>query len=101
MIDRRSLISSGLAALAAPAIVPSAARATQIDPRFAPQQVNFAAPYAPGRLIVLPRAFPLFRDRRDEARRYGVGVGRAGLEFTGTPTIDVKKKWPPGDPPTR
>ena len=29
-----------------------------------------------------------------EARRYGVGVGRAGLEFTGTATIDVKKKWP-------
>ncbi|MEL6376887.1 MAG: L,D-transpeptidase, partial [Pseudomonadota bacterium] len=24
----------------------------------------------------------------------GCGVGKAGLEFTGTATIDVKKKWP-------
>ncbi len=28
------------------------------------------------------------------ARRYGVGVGRAGLEFTGTAEIAVKKEWP-------
>ena len=95
MIDRRFLIASGLAALAAPAIVPGAARATQIDPKFAPQQVNFATPYEPGRLIVLPRAhFLYFVTAPGEARRYGVGVGRAGLEFTGTATIDVKKKWP-------
>lgn len=95
MIDRRSLIASGLAALAAPAIMPDAARAFEIDPKFAPQQVNFAAPYAPGHMIVLPRAhFLYFVTAPGEARRYGVGVGRAGLEFTGTATIDVKKKWP-------
>ena len=28
------------------------------------------------------------------ARRYGVGVGKAGLEFTGTAVIQVKKEWP-------
>lgn len=95
MLNRRSLIASGLAALAAPALVPGVARAFDIDPKFTPQQVNFAAPYAPGQLIVLPRAhFLYFVTAPGEARRYGVGVGRAGLEFTGTATIDVKKKWP-------
>ena len=26
--------------------------------------------------------------------RYGVGVGKAGLEFQGTATIQAKRKWP-------
>ena len=95
MINRRSLVVSGLAALAAPALVSAPAHAAQIDPKFAPQQVAFAAGYAPGRLIVVPRAhFLYFVTAPGEARRYGVGVGRAGLEFTGTATIDVKKTWP-------
>jgi lipoprotein-anchoring transpeptidase ErfK/SrfK len=95
MIDRRSLVASGLAALAAPALATGPARAAQIDPKFAPQQVRFAAAYAPGHLVVVPRAHFLYLvTAPGEARRYGVGVGRAGLEFTGTATIDVKKKWP-------
>jgi lipoprotein-anchoring transpeptidase ErfK/SrfK len=95
MIDRRFLIVSGLAALAAPALLPARARAFQLDPIFAPQQVAFSEAYEPGRLIVLPRAHFLYLvTAPGEARRYGVGVGRAGLEFTGTATIDVKKKWP-------
>ena len=95
MIDRRALIVTGLAALAAPAIVPARGRAAQLDPQFEPQQVTVTDTYAPGRLIVLPRAhFLYFVTAPGEARRYGVGVGRAGLEFTGTATIDAKKKWP-------
>jgi len=95
MIDRRSLVVSGLAALAAPAVLTGRARAFQIDPVFAPQQVGFTDAYPPGHLVVLPRAhFLYFVTAPREARRYGVGVGRAGLEFTGTATIDVKKKWP-------
>ncbi|MET4101117.1 lipoprotein-anchoring transpeptidase ErfK/SrfK [Roseovarius sp. MBR-78] len=95
MIDRRSLLASGLAALAAPALIPGTARAVELDPKFAPQQVNFVGPYAVGHLIVLPRAhFLYFVTAPGEARRYGVGVGRAGLEFTGTATIDAKKTWP-------
>lgn len=95
MIDRRSLIVSGLAALAAPVIVPARARAFELNPIFLPQQVAFTDAYEPGRLIVLPRAhFLYFVTAAGEARRYGVGVGRAGLDFTGTATIQVKKKWP-------
>ena len=95
MIDRRSLIATGLAALAAPALIPARASAFTLDPKFMPQDVRFAAAYAPGHLVVVPRAHFLYLvTAPGQARRYGVGVGRAGLEFTGTATIDVKKKWP-------
>ncbi|MBC7133530.1 MAG: L,D-transpeptidase [Roseovarius sp.] len=95
MIDRRFLIATGLAALAAPALIPARARAFTLDPKFAPTDVRFAAGYAPGHLVVVPRAhFLYFVTAPGQARRYGVGVGRAGLEFTGTATIDAKRKWP-------
>ena len=29
-----------------------------------------------------------------KAIRYGVGVGRAGLEFTGSAEIGAKREWP-------
>jgi len=95
MIDRRSLLATGFAALAAPALVPARANAFTLDPKFAPQDVRFAGAYGPGHLVVVPRAhFLYFVTAPGVARRYGVGVGRAGLEFTGNATIDVKKKWP-------
>ncbi|MGX0876492.1 lipoprotein-anchoring transpeptidase ErfK/SrfK [Roseovarius sp. MBR-154] len=94
MIHRRHFLATGLAA-AAPALVPGLARAFELDPRFAPQEVRFDPVYQTGQLIVLPRAhFLYFVTAPGRARRYGVGVGRAGLEFTGTATIDVKKEWP-------
>ena len=43
----------------------------------------------------MPRSFYLYYVTEPrKAIRYGCGVGRAGLEFTGTATIDVKKEWP-------
>lgn len=95
MTDRRSFVTRGLAALALPALIANRADAFALAPRFAPQQVSFRGPYPPGHLIVLPRAHFLYLlTGPGTARRYGVGVGRAGLEFTGTATIAVKKKWP-------
>ena len=94
MFDRRHFLATGLAA-AAPALVPGFARAFELDPKFTPQEVSFDPVYQTGQLIVLPRAhFLYFVIEPGRARRYGVGVGRAGLEFTGTATIDVKKEWP-------
>ena len=91
MIHRRTFMATGLAALG----TASVANAFEVDPRFMPQEVSFDPVYQPGQLIVLPRAhFLYFVTEPGRARRYGVGVGKAGLEFTGTATIDVKKKWP-------
>jgi len=57
--------------------------------------VPVKAQYAPGQLLILPRSHYLyFVTSPGQAMRYGVGVGKAGLEFTGTATIDVKKEWP-------
>ncbi|WP_297769728.1 L,D-transpeptidase [uncultured Roseovarius sp.] len=95
MIDRRSFMATGLATAATTGLAPTIAGAFELDPQFAPQEVGFDPKYKPGQLFVLPRAhFLYFVTAPGRARRYGVGVGKAGLEFTGTATIDVKKKWP-------
>ncbi len=94
MFNRRQVLAGGLSAFA-PLVAPRVARAFDLDPKFVPQEVTFDPGYEPGQLVVLPRAhFLYFVTAPGRARRYGVGVGRAGLEFTGIATIDVKKEWP-------
>ncbi len=95
MISRRHFVAATLAAVAFPQTVFAQARSFSLDPRFAPQDVGIDPKYGPGQLLVLPRAHFLYLvTETGRARRYGVGVGQAGLDFTGTATIDVKKKWP-------
>ncbi|MBC6407997.1 MAG: L,D-transpeptidase [Rhodobacteraceae bacterium] len=91
MITRRSFVAAGAASTV---LLPDiASAAVQFDPT--PQTVRVRPEYLPGQLLILPRSFYLyFVTSEREAIRYGCGVGRAGLEFTGTATIDVKKEWP-------
>ena len=93
MIDRRTL----LAAAAGAAALPGATLAQTVDlpPRLRPQRVAMRTPRAAPSLIVLPRShFLYFVDRPGAALRYGVGVGRAGLGFTGDAVIGAKREWP-------
>ncbi len=91
MMKRRHFLTSGIAA----ATLPASAHAFELAPKFKPQEVRISSRYAPGQLLVLPRAHFLYLvTEPNKALRYGVGVGKAGLEFTGTATISVKKKWP-------
>lgn len=91
MIPRRQFLATSLAATAFPAV----ANAFTLDPKFVPQDVEISTQYEPGQLLVLPRAHFLYLvTGPGTARRYGVGVGKAGLEFTGTAKIGAKKKWP-------
>ncbi len=93
MMNRRHFVATAVAAATAPAAV--SAQAATIDPKYMPQDVNISASYAPGQMLILPKAHFLYLiTQPGRARRYGVGVGRAGLEFTGRATIDVKKEWP-------
>jgi len=88
---RRTFIASSTAALALPQI--ASAQSIAFDPT--PQEVRVRKSYQVGELVVLPRSYYLyFVTAPGIARRYGVGVGKAGLEFTGTATISVKKEWP-------
>ncbi len=89
MISRRTFVAAAAASVALPA------HAFEVAPIYRPQSVSIKKDIAPGQLLILPRAhFLYFVTAPGQAMRYGVGVGKAGLEFTGRATIDVKKEWP-------
>ncbi|MGR3375851.1 L,D-transpeptidase [Salipiger abyssi] len=93
MINRRKFVASALAGTALAAAAP--AHAFEVDPKFRPQQVRIRADLTPGQILILPRAhFLYYVAEPGRAIRYGVGVGKAGLEFTGDAVIQVKKEWP-------
>jgi lipoprotein-anchoring transpeptidase ErfK/SrfK len=88
---RRTFIASSFAAAALPQVV--SAQTAAFDPT--PQMVRVKKNFSTGEMLILPRSYYLyFVTAPEQAMRYGVGVGRAGLEFTGSATIDVKKEWP-------
>ena len=89
MISRRSFVAAAAASVAMPAY------AFEVEPIFKPQRVAIKSDLAPGQLLILPRAhFLYYVEEPGQAMRYGVGVGKAGLEFTGTAKIGAKKQWP-------
>ena len=88
---RRTFIASTVAATALPQVL--TAKTATFDAT--PQEVRIKSKYQPGQMLILPRSHYLyFVTAPGKALRYGVGVGKAGLEFTGTATISVKKEWP-------
>lgn len=95
MLSRRHFICGAATGLAVAGASTVPARAFTVAPIFEPQRVAMRSAIPVGQIVVLPRAhFLYFIDAPGEAMRYGVGVGRAGLEFTGTAVIGAKKKWP-------
>ncbi|WP_192965852.1 L,D-transpeptidase [Phycobacter azelaicus] len=90
MISRRLFLATSAAAAALPGV--GAAKA-DFDPT--PQMVRIRKEFEPGQILVLPRSYYLYYVTEPrKAMRYGVGVGRAGLEFTGQAVIGAKKEWP-------
>lgn len=66
-----------------------------IDPNNLRQQVDYATNEPPGTLIVDTKNRFIYLVQEDgKALRYGVGVGREGLEFTGSAHIGYKREWP-------
>ncbi len=66
-----------------------------IPPRFLRQEVRMLTREEPGTIIVDPRArFLYFTLPDDLAVRYGCGVGREGMEWSGRATIRFKREWP-------
>lgn len=66
----------------------------KVDPKFEPQSVSFSG-YKTGTIVVDPQnKFLYLVESPFKARRYGIAVGREGLEFKGTATIAEKQEWP-------
>ncbi len=95
MLNRRSAMALGLAALASPqAAFAHSTKKFKLASKYEPQLVPFTK-YPVGTLVIDPRNRYLYWvEKPGFARRYGVGVGRAGLAFKGSAIIGRKAKWP-------
>ncbi len=72
----------------------------QLDPKFYRQQVDFETTEKVGSIIVNTKTFFCHLIQEDgKAMRYGVGLGRAGFEWSGRAEIAWKRKWPTWTPP--
>ena len=68
---------------------------SEMDPKNLRQLVDYRTTQPPGTVVVDPhKRFLYLVMENGKALRYGVGVGKAGLEFSGIATIQDKKEWP-------
>ncbi|MGO3928102.1 L,D-transpeptidase [Rhodopseudomonas pseudopalustris] len=68
---------------------------SELQPAYVRQLVAYKTNEPPGTVVVDPRQRFLYLVMEGgEALRYGVGVGKAGLEFTGTANVGRKAAWP-------
>ncbi|WP_332065991.1 L,D-transpeptidase [Bartonella sp. CB189] len=66
-----------------------------IEPRFWRQQVIYYTSYPPGTLVVdTQQRFLYLIGQNGHAIRYGIGVGKEGLEFEGEGVVQRKRQWP-------
>lgn len=73
---------------------------SKVDRKFHRQIVSYETKEAPGTIIVDTKSKFLYLVLRDgKAMRYGIGVGRAGFEWSGTARIAMKREWPVWTPP--
>lgn len=69
--------------------------AADLRPEYVRQLVDYNGNEAPGTIVVDPRdRFLYLVMENGKALRYGVGVGKEGLEFTGKARIGRKATWP-------
>ncbi len=67
----------------------------RVDPAFVRQIVTLDSPEPPGTIIVDPnQRFLYLVMENGQAMRYGVGVGKAGMEWSGTATVRRTAQWP-------
>ncbi|MCB1386768.1 MAG: L,D-transpeptidase [Nitratireductor sp.] len=72
----------------------------ELDQRFRRQRVPNTLRIAPGTILVDTRNHhAYFGLTQDEVVRYGVGVGKAGFEWSGDAVVQLKKEWPVWTPP--
>lgn len=73
-----------------------------LDPVFLPQVVEYKTTQAPGTIVIDTKSkFLYLVQEGGTARRYGVGVGKEGFEWSGTQKVTRKKEWPTWTPPSQ
>jgi len=77
-----------------------AADISQVDTKYYRTEVDAPAGIPAGTVYVDTKNFYLYLiGNNKKAIRYGVGLGRAGYEWSGTGRIAWKRKWPTWTPP--
>lgn len=72
----------------------------KVDKKFYRQQVDYFSYEDVGTVIVDTKTFYLYLvEGNGKAMRYGVGLGRAGFEWSGRARIGWKQEWPKWTPP--
>ena len=72
----------------------------QMDPIYLPRDVVYPSTEKPGTIIVdTGNKFLYHIQGNGMARRYGVGVGKQGMTWSGTETVSNKRVWPDWRPP--
>jgi lipoprotein-anchoring transpeptidase ErfK/SrfK len=71
-----------------------------LDPQFLPVTIDYQTSHKPGTIIIDTSSKHLHLVLPNgKARRFGVGVGKAGFEWSGTQRVTRKAKWPSWTPP--
>ena len=77
-----------------------AADLSRIPERFYRRRVDFSSAEEPGTIIVDTSSFYLYLiEPQQKAMRYGVGLGKAGFEWSGRARVAWKQEWPKWTPP--
>ena len=100
MISRRSFLTGITSLSAIFTFSPAQAhkKGFKLDPIYNPQTVRFSG-YVPGTIVIDPKNHFLYLQLpMGKARRYGIGVGKAGLAFRGQGKIGRKAEWPSWTP---
>ena len=72
----------------------------KLEKRLLRQQVRYLTRHKVGTLVVDTKAKYLYLVQRGgKAMRYGIGVGKAGFEWSGAATVGWKREWPKWTPP--
>ncbi len=72
----------------------------KMNKRLLRQEVRYSSKYKSGTLVVDPHSKYLYLIQSGgSAMRYGIGVGKAGFEWSGEAHIGWKQEWPKWTPP--
>ncbi len=99
MLSRRSfLLGISAVALTTATTVPGLAASRKnfkVARKNKPKNVRLRTNHPVGSILIDPKKHYLYLvTKRGKARRYGVGLGKIGLAFSGSATIGRKAKWP-------